>query len=58
MRNLRYDGEHWRRRAEQAWLVSETLLDQEARRKMVRIAESYELLAKLAQERIKQKIEG
>ncbi len=51
MRNLRYDVEHWVRRAEQAWLVSEALSDQEARSRMIRIAQSYELLAKHALER-------
>ncbi len=51
MRNLRYDAEHWVRRAEQAWLVSEALSDQDARSRMIRIAQSYELLAQHALER-------
>ncbi len=51
MRNLRYDVEHWRRRAEQAWLVSEALSDQEERSRMIRIAQSYEHLAKHALDR-------
>ena len=40
----------WLRHAEQAWLVSTTLSDEEARSKMIRIAQSYELLAKHALE--------
>ncbi len=50
MRNVRYDVERWVRRAEQAWLVSTTLSDEEARSKMIRIAQSYELLARHALE--------
>lgn len=51
MRNLRDDVEHWRKRAEQAWLVATTVSDEEARRRMTRIAQSYELLVKHALER-------
>ncbi len=51
MRKLYYDVEHWVRRAEQAWLVSEALSDQEARSRMIRIAQTYELLAKHALDR-------
>lgn len=45
------DAKHWRERAEEARAVAATLNDPEAEQMMLEIAESYEMLAQLAEQR-------
>jgi hypothetical protein len=46
------DPKHWRERAEGARTVADELIDSEARRMMLRIAEDYEELARRDEERL------
>jgi hypothetical protein len=46
------DPEHWRERAEDMRLTASSLKDQNAKTRMLRIAEGYEKLRKQTEERI------
>ena len=52
-RNLMDDPEHWRARAEEARVHAEQMKDPETRRMMLGIAESYEQIARRADERLR-----
>jgi hypothetical protein len=47
------DPEHWRARAEEARVHAEQMKDPETRRMMLGIAESYEQIARRADERLR-----
>ena len=47
------DPQHWRRRAEEARTLADELTDAEAKRKMLKIAEDYEMLATSAEQRLR-----
>jgi hypothetical protein len=56
MKNLLiYDAQHWRVRAEEARTQAELMIGAAARRTMLELAESYEKLARRADERTKRK---
>ena len=47
------DPKHWRKRAEEVWRVAGQTNDFDSKRKMLRIAEDYEELARRAERRLK-----
>jgi hypothetical protein len=51
MSNLLEDPKHWELRAEEARALADQLPDPEAKHLMQRVAETYDLLAKRAQQR-------
>jgi hypothetical protein len=48
------DPQYWRRRAEEARTLADELTDPEAKRKMLKIAEDYETLARRPERRLRQ----
>jgi hypothetical protein len=48
------DPKHWRKRAGEARLVADELTDPDAKRRMLRMADDYEKLARRAERRLKQ----
>jgi hypothetical protein len=48
------DPKHWRERAEEARTVADELTDPDSKRRMMRVADDYEKLAKRAERRLKQ----
>jgi hypothetical protein len=49
------DPKHWRDRAEEAGTVADELTDPDSKRRMLRIVEDYEELARRAEQRLARK---
>jgi hypothetical protein len=49
------DSQHWRERAKEARTAADQMIDRDSKRKMFRMAEDYEELAKRAERRLRNK---
>jgi hypothetical protein len=49
------DPKHWRDRAEEARVLAEQMTDQQSKKKMLRMADDYEELARRAEKRLRER---